>query len=154
MAYTSPKKAQDLALFLYSKLQSLLAPLASSQSVAADGNPLLSFGPGTAGGANVIIKVLPQPWPTATDIVGNAANVYSPTEIQIVTEANPASGAGADDLTPQQVLYILGAIMQPGTRVEWYQSAAGTAPTAAAIIAANLKATWNPSLTYGVLNQM
>lgn len=155
MAYTVPKKAQDLALFLFGKLQLLLgASIAATNGSASDGNPLLTFGAGSPGGVNAVIKLLPQPWPTATDIIGNAANTYSPTLIQLVTEANPAGGAGADVLTPQIVLYLLAATTVLGTRVEWYQSANGVAPTTAAIIAADLKGTWNPDTVYGILSQM
>jgi hypothetical protein len=132
--------------------QRLNGSLALVQSNDTDLNPLISIGPGTNGGANAIVKVIPQNWPLAQDVLGLSANIYGPHTVQLVTEADPAGGAGADPLTPAQLLLVIGQIVLMGCLVEWYQSASGTAPSAAAIIAGNLKGTFVPDVQYQMIS--
>jgi hypothetical protein len=155
MSYTNPSKAIALAHELADKLKVVFAGKTVAESYDTDGNPLISVNDGSpaAGEANLVIKVAPISWPLAKDVIGQSANIYSPSVIQLVTEANPTGGAGADILTAQQLLWALGLIVLRGTAVEWYQSANGVAPTAAAIIAGNLKATWQPDLYFGMTSQ-
>lgn len=146
-------KAQALANQLADWLKARgLSSLGLTQSFDTDLNPLISIGSGSIGSANFIIKVAPIAWPLAEDIFGNAAIQYAPHVIQMVTEANPVGGAGADILTPQQLMNVLNQCQLMGCQMEWYESANGVAPTAAAIIAGNLKATFNPDVYYPLIS--
>lgn len=102
----------------------------------------------TAGHANFAIKISPLPWATGQDVLGNPAIEYSPHVIRLITEADPTAGAGADPTTRAQLLAVTAQLTQIGTRVEWYETAAATAPTSGADPAdggsAVLKTTWDP----------
>jgi len=88
---------------------------------------------------------------TAKDVFGNTAIAYVPTVIQICTEANPAGGAGADILTPVELLPIIAECALTGCIIEWHQTTAGTVPSAAAIVAGtSLKTTFKASQYWGV----
>lgn len=138
-------KAQAIANQLADLLKARgLGSLGLVQSFDTDQNPLISIGSGAAGSANFIIKVTPVILPDSQDVLGNASIAYSPHVIQLCTEADPAAGAGADPTTRQQLLNVLGQIGRMGARQEWYESASGVAPSAAALIAGNLKASFEP----------
>lgn len=106
-----------------------------------DGCPTLAVGPGTAGSKSAFLKFSNIDWPNALNALGLAAGAYGPERVQLVTEANPAAGAGADILDLQTLANITGDVFKQGCKVEWFQSAAGTAPAAAGI-------TGNPAATY------
>jgi len=78
----------------------------------------------------------------ARDIFGNVAQQFSHHVIQICTEANPAAGAGADILTPAEILPIVVECGRKGSFVEWYTTAATVIPSTAAMVAGNLRSTW------------
>lgn len=142
------EKARMIALKLADELKIRLSALALAEGTGSAGDPLLTIGAGSIGGANAIVRVIPTAFSLAKDILGNAANSYTPHTIQLCTEANPAGGSGADILTPQQVVSLTSAIDGFGATWEWYQSANGTAPTEAAMIAGNLKATFDQNSYY------
>jgi hypothetical protein len=145
-------KSGEISAKLAGYLAVRLPALALVQSTDTDGYPLISIGAGTAGGANAIIKVLPQNWPLATDVFGNAANSYGPNSILVATEADSTS-SGADPLTPAQLLPILAQVALMGTHIDWYQSASGTAPTAATFATAtNLKASFDTDVYYPLIS--
>lgn len=138
----SDELAADLAMRL---------GMAATVSYDTDNCPLVSFGTGVAGTANILIKVKPEALPGSQDILGLASIPYGPHIIQLATEANPDGGAGADCLTPAQVLATLGEIVMKGCKVEWYESASGVAPSTAALVAADLKAAFQPSMKYPLI---
>lgn len=141
-SYKAAALSHDLADKLKSRLSGALALV---ESVDTDGNPLITIGPGGAGNANALIKTLPVSWPLAKDVLGLSALQYTPHVMQLGTEADPTAGAGADPLSAAQLMLIQGEMMQHGTRIEWYQSAAGTAPTASILgDATKLKASFEP----------
>lgn len=102
------------------------------------------------------IEISPVSWPLATDALGNAAIQYTPHRIQVVFEA--ISGAGQDPNGISGVdgvndkLAILGCLTLRGTRVEWFESATGTAPSKAALIAADLVETFEPQPYYPMVS--
>lgn len=134
------------------KIRPGLSALTVRESVDTDGNPLILVGAGSAGGENAVVKTKPVVWSLATDVLGLAANIYTPHVMQVVTEANPTGGSGADPLSAADLLSLIAQCSAMGCIVEWYQSAAGVAPTAAAIITANLKATYYPDARYPLIS--
>ena len=159
MAYTVPAKAIAMAHELADKLKLRFSTLTVAESFDSDGFPLITIDDGApaTGEASMIVKVMPIDWPLAKDILGNAANIYTPHKILLGTESNFAGTTDnvADYLTRQQLLNIVGEIVLRGTAVEWYETAAGTAPTIANTIfaAAKLKASWIPDMYNGMTNQ-
>lgn len=145
--YKAQAIAHQLADWLKARLNGSPAVLVEGFS-AADQNPYILINDGTpvAGEANFVIKIKPIDWPTAQDILGLAALQYTPHVIQLVTEADTTAGAAADPFTRAQLLRVLGQIQQMGTRVEWYETAVGTAPTLALLEAgtAVLKDAFDP----------
>jgi len=139
------KKAQALASAIASELAIRLKPagLAVVEDTAADLMPLVKVGPQTAGSKSALIKVLPQDWPLAKDILGLAATIFGPHKIQVVLESNPSAGAGADIHAMDTLLPILAVCALKGARLEVYQSAAGNSVGVEDIVSGNLKATFD-----------
>lgn len=125
--------------------------LAVAESFDTDQNPLIKLGSGSIGAAGALIKVKPQDWPEAKDILGLAANIYSPDIIQIVMESNPAGGAGADINSMAVLLPILAQCAIYGCKMEVYLSANGNAPDASDIVSGNLAASFQPSAEHGMI---
>lgn len=144
-------KAIALARSIASSLGLRQSALAVVLSFDTDESPLVKLGTGSIGAAGGLIKVKPQDWSLAKDVLGLTAAIYSPHVVQLVTEADPAGGAGANINTPAQLLLLLGEALARGCRVEWYQSANGNAPDAADITSGNLKASWDPSFEHGMI---
>jgi hypothetical protein len=125
---------------------------------STDQNPyiLISDGTPAAGEANFVVKTMPIAWPLAQDILGLTAIQYTPHVIQLCTEADPTAGAGADPTTRAQLGLVLGQIYQMGTRVEWYETANGTAPTLSALPSeggsATLKMSFDPDFYRPLIN--
>ena len=109
---------------------------------AVTGNPIITLSDGTpaAGEKVIILRVRPITW-TATDILGLTSQVYTPHTIDICTETNAA--ATPNVLTTVELLPVLAEIAKRGMLINWYQTAALTVPSAAAMIDANLKATFS-----------
>jgi hypothetical protein len=101
--------------------------------VTTAGDISISCGDGTAGDKNAFMAFTNFPTPLSTNIVGLAADVYTPTVIQLVTEHNPTAGAGADILGPFELANLLTVLVNTDARIDWYQSANGTAPVFAGI---------------------
>jgi hypothetical protein len=134
-------KARELSANLASELKIRLSALTITESFDTNGDPVISIGALTAGSHSAIIRTKAIDWPLAKDVLGLASTIYTPHVIQLLTEANNAAGAGADILTSQEELSLLGAICKRGTLVEWYHTANGVAITVAGITGA-------PSATY------
>lgn len=147
------KKALEMAAELLNELALRLPALAPVQTFDTDGSPLIQVGTGVAGSKGGMLKIMPQPWTLATDILGLTSAIYTPSVIRVGFEANPAGGAGADINDWPTLSAIVGAVALRGTRVEVYQSTAGVAPTAATLAdATKLVATFEPSLQYPMIN--
>ena len=138
------KKAQALAMKLADELRLRAPVLAGALAItegtdATSSNPTIVVGAGAIGGAGGFILIKPADYPNSFNVIGQVSPVYTPHVVQIITEANPAGGAGADINTPAQLLALLLApALKLGCKLEWYNTANGTAPTAAGAIAGNL----------------
>lgn len=116
-------------------------------SFDANGNPvsILSADSTPAAGEKVVvIRTKAIGAFGAKDSLGNTQNDFSHHVIQICTEANNAAGAGADILTPVELLPIIVECGRRGSFVEWYVSTAGTVPSTAWMDANPAVATWRP----------
>lgn len=114
------------------------------QSLDTDGNPVITLSADTTpttGEKVIVVRVKPISW-TATDIIGHAAQMFTPHVIQVCTEANLAGGGGADYLTPVELLPVFAEVVRRGMIVEWYVSDNGTVPSTAQMVAAKLSKTW------------
>jgi hypothetical protein len=122
----------------------------------SEGNPYISMSVDSTPTLNhkvVVVVVKPYSTGTAKDSLGNTANSYTPHVIQFCTEANYAGTTDntADILTPVELLPIICEIAKRGSYVEWHQTANGTVPSAAAIVAGTvLKATFKAHLYFGI----
>lgn len=144
MAYTVPSKAIAMAHELSDKLKLRFASKVVSESFDTDGLPLITISTGTptAGGMNVVIKIAMAVWPLAKDILGNAANIYSPMTAQIATETETTT-----QILGVSALPLIGELALRGIAIDWYKSANGTVPTAATFATAtNLVASFAPDL--------
>jgi hypothetical protein len=128
-----------------------MSDLTVSESFDTNGDPVISIGTLVAGSRSAIIRVKAIDWPLAKDVLGLASTIYTPHVIQLLTESNPTAGAGADILTAQDELTLLGTICKRGTLVEWYKTANTVAITVAAIISGNLKASYDAELYWNML---
>lgn len=151
MAYTTPSKAIELAHQIADVLK-VRQSLTVTESFDTDGNPLISVGTLTAGSAGATIKIQPVAWPLANDILGNAANIYSPSKIMLGTEARTGNGGW---MTHAQLLPLLGEALLHGALLEWYETSSGTAPTVANTVFAsgNLIASFYPDIYNPLTNQ-
>jgi hypothetical protein len=125
--------------------------LAITESLDANKNPVIQIGAGTNGSAGGVIRIIPQDWPEAKDILGLDQNIFCPSIIEVALEANPAGGAGADINTWAVLLPVLAEVILRGTRVKLYESTAGSAPTTSDMTASKLKATFDTSAVYGMI---
>lgn len=141
-------KAQALAHEIADKLKIRLSALTLVEGFDTNGNPTITIGAGSPGGKNFFVRVQPISWPLSLNVLGLASEVFTPHVIQFATEANPAGGAGADILTPAELLPFLGETLVRGTKVEWYTSTNGTAPVVGTLVAGNLQASYEASLYF------
>ena len=115
-----------------------------AESFDTNGNPVITLSDGgpSAGEKVAVVRISPIAW-TATDILGNASQVYTPHVIDLCTEANNAVGAVADILTPTEILPILAEIVKRGTMVRWYVSPNATVPATTQMTSGNLSASYS-----------
>ena len=109
---------------------------------AVTGNPILTLSNAAtplAGQKTIVIRVSPITW-TATDILGNASQVYTPHKIDICTETNAAGTPNI--LTPTEILPVFSEIAKRGMIVNWYQTPNLTVPAVAQMTSAQLSATF------------
>jgi hypothetical protein len=119
----------------------------SNDFVDTDLNPytVLSSDSSPAAGKKVIVvKTTPAATPVSTDIFGNAAQVYCPSIINVCTESNISSGAGADIDVIGDLALLYADAGRTGAYINTYQTANGTVPSTAAMVVGNLKSTWAP----------
>lgn len=93
--------------------------------------PTILLGPATPATTNdtVLIRTTPRSWNLTNDVLGLPQTVYTPSVIQVITEQ------GTSDrpwfyVSIAHITAILGAVYQRGTRVEIWETANGTIPTA------------------------
>lgn len=132
-------KANEMARALRDELNLRLQKIPTPVTVAevsydTDQNPLIKIGTGVVGAAGGLVKVKPIDWPLPVDVIGLPQRVYSIHEIQFVREA--AVAANVDYL----IMTIVSVLAVRGTKLRIYQSANGTAPSAAQLVDANITA--------------
>ena len=146
---TITAKSQELVRVLADKFAKRVASTLPVQVRSADSNgqPVLTLSADSSpatGEKVVVIRIQPNPWTLATDVLGNTAIQYGPHVIDICTEKNYAGATDdvADILTPVELLPILGDVIMTGCLVRWYQTANGTVPSASAMTSSNLIASY------------
>lgn len=144
-------KAISLSRDIAANLRMRQTALAVVESFDTDLLPVIRIGTGTIGDPGAVIKIVPQDWPLAKDILGNTALAFGPHKIQLVVEANNAAGAAADINTWAQILPILSECVLRGCRLEVYNSANGNAPGVEDITSGNLKASFDPHVQFGMI---
>lgn len=105
--------------------------VAVAESVDADGFPTIRVGTGIAGAPGAFIRIK-QEASINTDVIGHTQTVFTPHIIQLALEANYA---GADDSIADVnswslLLPLVAECILPGTKVEMWLEANGTAPSA------------------------
>jgi hypothetical protein len=127
-------------------------PITVTEAFDASGYPTITFGTLTSASLGAFIRVIPEPWPLGTDVLGNQSAVYTPDRIQIATEAAPTGVMQTTDFAA--LLAILGESLTTGCRVETWNSASGTAPSDATFAtASNFVASFD-SLQYPLTSTM
>lgn len=147
-----PGTAKTLAFRdeLASELAVRLSALAKTKSFGATGESDLMVGAGTAGTDSVFVRFCTV-GTIQKDVLGLAQTVFTPHIAQIVIEGNNTGGAGADVGTWATRLAVLGAVIAKGTRVELYQTANTTAPSASGITVGNLQAAFEIHPQYALM---
>ena len=115
-------KASQLAKKLKQELQLRpgLSSLTFTTGVSSDGSPTIQIGTLATGTASAFIKIVPQDWPLAKDILGNAQNPYATHTIKLLTETAPGG-----TLTEGQKHQLTGAAALLGCELKRYQSTSG-----------------------------
>lgn len=144
------QKAVALLDAIAEELSKRLSSLALTKGQDSTLNPQLVLGTGIAGAAGCYLRVIPQPW-TANNVLGLASQVFSPHVIQVVFEANPAGGAGADVNTLATLSTVITVCARKGTALEVFEEANGAAPGEADCVASKLKARLDASLDHGMI---
>ena len=148
---STTQKSLDLARQLQFKLQLRLGasnPTLTVHDVSfdTDSNPLILIDDGTPATTEkcAVIKIMPQSWPLAKDVLGNAAIQYTPHVAMLATEAVATNGTYLDF---QMLTHILGEMYALGCQFQFWQSTNGTAPSATTFgTASNLKASFYPDM--------
>lgn len=119
----------------------------------ADGNPELRVGAAAANAAGALMRIEPQDWPEAEDILGNAATTYVPLVAKIGFEANEEGATAQGDInTLATITPLLGELIWRGLKVEVYVTAEDDNPDSADLDDASLLIyTWNPSPVHGMI---
>jgi hypothetical protein len=130
------QKAIDMCRDLQEEIKFLLPTLLTSDVLFhSDGHPYFTVyqsDPAATAEANAVVKVSQIPF-VGVDGIGATAPLYANHVIQVAVEANAAGGAGADCLTTQQLLSVLGPCLRKGSQVEVYVRAEGDPPVIATI---------------------
>lgn len=143
-------KSQALAAELRDELVKRVSALAvSAVSFDASGDPAITIGTGVAGTQSAFIKVTGDQ-PLGTDGLGLTPRAFGTHVVQICLETSTIAGVAL--LTEVNKLPIIAECEKFGTRVELYMTANATGPSFGGVIAANLKATWEPALKWRSLS--
>jgi len=130
MSYKAQALAHDLADELKKR-----STLTLVEGFDANGDPTIALGDGVAGHKNFFIRVKAIDWSLSKNVIGLTSEVFTPHVIQFATEKNYEATTDnvLDILGPTELLPVLGSILARGTKVEWYRSTNGTAPTVTTI---------------------
>lgn len=145
------QKALNLIEDLAAKLAMRLPSLAQVKGFDSDQNPTLLVGAAAAGSAGALIKVKPQDWPLAKDVLGLTATIFTPHVIQVCFEANNAAGAAADVNSLAQIASIVMEVALRGTRVEIFSETNGAAVGVADLVDAKKVLTFDPLIEAGMI---
>lgn len=148
---STPYQTVAMARELTDKLKKLVPSTMSvvTESNDSDQNPVITLSadatPAT-GEKVIVIRFKQVSQPTAVDMFSRTdlTGPYGPVMVQICTEKNyeGATDNVLDILGPGDLLPLLMEIGKLARWTEWYRTANGTVPSTAAMIAANLAATW------------
>lgn len=125
--------AQSLELFYPSETL--------AESADANGNPVISFGSLTAGGAVFRVKGIDE---GGVDALGNTARIYAPHVLQLCVEESATTDVAV--MTSVVFAEILALCTHSGAQIEVYFSANGDAPATDEMVAANLVKTIWPDI--------
>jgi hypothetical protein len=127
-------------------------PAITSQTKGQDSqqNPQLVLGAGTAGAAGCYIRIIQQPW-TAKNVLGLTNDVYTPHVVQVVFEANPTPGAGADINSLATLSTVIAVCARKNTALEIFQETTGAAPGEADCVAGKLQVRLDATIEHGIL---
>lgn len=126
-------KAFSIARQLNEDLGLRLPAMGSVLGTDASGFPTLSVGSLVSDAQGAFIRIQENEGAQiGTDSLGNAQRVYTPHIIQIVVE-QLAGNTGTTVILAKNLMLVLGASMQHGTRVELYETNHATAPSVSGI---------------------
>lgn len=144
------QKAINLIEDIAVELQRRLPALALTKGQDSAQNPQIVLGTGAAGAAGCYIRCISQPW-TAKNVLGMAADVFTPHVLQVVFEANPAGGAGADVNSLATTSTVLAVLARRMTALEVYQETNGAAPGEADIVVSKLSVRLDANYEQGMI---
>jgi len=140
MSFAQPAKENTLMLKLVEELKERLPAYNYTQSFDANGYPTLLMSqslPAVSQQNNAFIVFLPVPTPFV-DSINTPQGVWTPLICNVVEEAltgSPTISCVAQSISAQ----INQCVINQGCINNWYLSAAGTLPSEAAILPANLQ---------------
>jgi hypothetical protein len=149
-------KALEISAELADELIKRLPSLIVTQAFDTNGDPVITCAadatPAT-GEKVIVIRTKAISWALAKDVLGLTSTVYTPHVIQVCTEKNYAGASDniADILTPVELLPALLTVGKRGCRVEWFETANGTVPSATAIDSGTATAIYEAELYWGML---
>jgi hypothetical protein len=98
------------------------------------GNTTIACGAGTAGSKSAFIRLVAAPTTPSLNAIGQAADSYTPSIAQLVTESVDSTLAHqVGYLTPVELASLMAVLITFGTKLDWYQSANGVAPAVGGI---------------------
>jgi hypothetical protein len=101
---------------------------------------------------NVYIRVRAREWGLTKDIIGHDQPVYTPSVIQLVTEAAASGSAPAPFVSADHWARITQLCTKRGTRVEFWTTAHGTVPSDVDFASDDLVSAIEPDLYYPLLS--
>lgn len=128
------QKTIELSAELADELRKRFATAYTSikESFDSSGTPTIDLSDGSEATTEdaVFIRTAPRSWALTKDVLGLAQTVYTPSVIQIVTEAGTGGNAScfAAYVSKAHVLALLETVGARGTRVEYWETANGTIP--------------------------
>ncbi len=149
-------KAIKLAAELADELRKRVSSYASIvEGFDSNGFPTIALSDGSAATTedSVYIRVRPRDWALATDVLGTAQRVYTPSVVQIAVEG-PASGLGLGRYVSIAHLWaVIITCGKRGARTEYWEETNGTAPSVTTFdTASKMLASQEPELYYPLLD--
>lgn len=147
-------KSQELAQEIADELRKrctvawLTSLITLQQSFDANGDATIQISDATPATTEKVafIRVKAQDNTLVKDVLGLAQTVYTPSVVQVATEAVATNGSF---LTAQNLIDLLGTCLARGARTEWWQETNGTPPSVTTFnTAAKLLATYEPNLYF------